>query len=155
MIAVATPRILQQVDSQRLYAAARQIAGHIRYARERAMAREVRDDAGTNKVQIFKVIFWPYGSGNRYQVFKTDDDNPTGSIPVKNPFPPTSDDLEVDFDTAPNLKGVEIDSTTFTGDEVRFDYEGTPSEGGDVNISLGSHQRTISVEANTGRVSIQ
>ena len=55
--------------------------------------------------------------------------------------------------------GAKIVSIDFSGygdkDRVIFDVFGVPNSGGTVVISVGSHVRTITVDADTGKASVQ
>lgn|GEM_PF-6197058 len=46
---------------------------------------------------------------------------------------------------------VAIESTTFTGDAVRFDPYGVPDAGGDIILGVGTLRITVSINAATGR----
>lgn len=130
------PRFLQQHDSFKLEAAAEQIANHIRLAQSWAVAEH--DDH-----QVY------FDTANEvYSVYNVE----TG-VAIKNPLSPGKD-LIIDFNTNPQLKGVNIASLSPAGYSATFNALGKPTAGGSVTITKGSSILTIGVAIETGAVSI-
>jgi len=71
-------------------------------------------------------------------------------------------DLEVDYDTDDELKGVDLSATSF-GNIIYFNYMGKPyvsgggalSEDGTVTLQYGAASKTIKIEPETGATKIQ
>jgi prepilin-type N-terminal cleavage/methylation domain-containing protein len=130
LAAIAYPRF-QGLPGIRVSAAAQEIAGVIRYAQSQAISTaynyKVYFYAGTNSYSVYQV--------NRSSGAETIISNPlkAGNYPVA---------LNTDY------PGVTI-GADYT---VEFDYLGAPDGGGSVTISGGGTSMTISVLANTGRV---
>lgn len=62
----------------------------------------------------------------------------------------------VNFNTSPRLNGVDIVSALFGGsDDITFYSDGTPSQGGTVLLSYKGRSKTITVESETGSISVQ
>lgn len=62
----------------------------------------------------------------------------------------------VNFNTSPRLSGVDIVSALFGGsDDIIFYSDGTPSQGGAVVLSYKGRSKTITVESETGSISVQ
>ena len=62
----------------------------------------------------------------------------------------------VNFNTSPRLIGVDIVSALFGGsDDIIFYFDGTPSQGGTVVLSYRGRSKTITIESDTGNISVQ
>lgn len=62
----------------------------------------------------------------------------------------------IDFRNSKRLKGVEIVSAVFGSlDDVVFYADGTPSQGGSIVLSYKGRTKTIVVESDTGKISVQ
>ncbi len=62
----------------------------------------------------------------------------------------------VNFNTSPRLSGVDLVSAQFgVSDDVTYYSDGTPSQGGSVVLSYRGRSKTITIEADTGNISVQ
>jgi len=138
LAAAIGPRLLHLQDSFKVEAAAEQIANHIRLAQSLAIARHETHGVG----------FDP-DPNNLYSVY---DQNGNA---VSDPLKRGSYSLwGINFNTHDQLKGVDIDSTTFPGHQVTFNPLGKPTAGGSILIQKDSSTRYIGVATETGAVSV-
>ena len=138
LVLIIAPKI--KIGGSNLDCALKLLITHLRYAQNLAI----------NRQQTFGVEFDL--NNNKYTVYQ-------GSIgnPVKDPHK-IQDDLIVDFDTYPNLKGVSLSSAQFptpATDWVNFDSLGAPTSGGTVVLSYGGNNKTMEIHPSTGSVEIQ
>ena len=62
----------------------------------------------------------------------------------------------VNFNTSPRLSGVDIVSALFgISDDIIYYSDGTPSQGGSVVLSYRGRSKTITIESDTGSISVQ
>lgn len=62
----------------------------------------------------------------------------------------------IDFNTSDRLAGVDIVSANFSGlDDVLFNPDGSPYSGGSIVLSYKGRSKTITVESETGNISVQ
>ena len=62
----------------------------------------------------------------------------------------------VNFNTSPRLSGVDIVSALFgISDDIIYYSDGTPSQGGSVVLSYRGRSKTITIESDTGTISVQ
>jgi prepilin-type N-terminal cleavage/methylation domain-containing protein len=130
LAAIAYPRF-QGLPGIRVSAAAQEIAGVIRYAQSQAISTAYN----------YKVYF--YASTNSYSVYQVNRSSGAETI-ISNPLKAGNYPVALNTD----YPGVTI-GADYT---VEFDYLGAPDGGGSVTISGGGTSMTISVLANTGRV---
>lgn len=130
LAAIAYPRF-QDLPGIRVSAAAQEIAGVIRYAQSQAISTAYN----------YKVYF--YASTNSYSVYQVNRSSGAETI-ISNPLKAGNYPVALNTD----YPGVTI-GADYT---VEFDYLGAPDGGGSVTISGGGTSMTISVLANTGRV---
>ncbi len=128
--AVAIPRFGNSIALRRVEGAALRIAADLELARQHAMTastdQEVRFLGGKNPGYTLVGLTHPDHPDQEYAVSQADDLN--------------------------EAEGVSID---FGGDLVLiFDMYGKPDSGGTVEIRVGDHYRTITLDAETGRASI-
>jgi hypothetical protein len=94
------------------------------------------------------MIFYP-SAQNRYEVRKVSD-----SSYAVNPF--SQRDFVVNFNTDAQFRGIVIERSDFgSPGGLEFNWEGVPSAGGTIVLSLKDNSRTVSITANTGKVSLQ
>lgn len=127
---IAVPRYANALARYRIDAAARRIVADIEYARQRS-----RSSSTSTKVHFMVVPDIVHLIGV-----------------------PGQDDPSVDYETklreAPYH--VAIDSVDFGGDnKIIFDGYGVPDSGGFVQIIVGTEVRKVSVDVNSGEVTIQ
>ena len=130
LAAIAYPRF-QGLPGIRVSAAAQEIAGVIRYAQSQAISTAYN----------YKVYF--YASTNSYSVYQVNRSSGAETI-ISNPLKAGNYPVALNTD----YPGVTI-GADYT---VEFDYLGAPDGGGSVTLSGGGNSMTISVLANTGRV---
>ena len=62
----------------------------------------------------------------------------------------------VNFNTSPRLSGVDIVSALFgISDDIIYYSDGTPSQGGSVVLSYRGRSKTITIDSDTGSISVQ
>jgi prepilin-type N-terminal cleavage/methylation domain-containing protein len=130
LAAIAYPRF-QGLPGIRVSAAAQAIAADIRYAQSQAVSTAYN----------YKVYF--YASTNSYSVYQVNRSSGAETI-ISNPLKAGNYPVALNTD----YPGVTI-GADYT---VEFDYLGAPDGGGSVTLSGGGNSMTISVLANTGRV---
>lgn len=127
---IAAPRFTNSINLHRIDGASRRMIGDLAMARRRAI--------GTSVPQT--VVFY---AGNNAYVFQgmMDPDHPSVEYRVKlDEMPYESDILTADFG----------------GDsEVVFDIFGMPDSGGTVVITVGSQSRTVTLDKDTGKATVQ
>jgi prepilin-type N-terminal cleavage/methylation domain-containing protein len=127
---IAVPRVSNSIDSHGVDRAARRVAADLEFARQHAMST-----SSTQTVRFLKGDdpgYWLVGLSH-----------------------PDHSQLEYIVSFASDCHGAELDSVDFSGDlQFTFDMYGVPNTGGSVIIHVGRHYRTISVEAEIGRVSV-
>jgi len=137
LLTVVSGRFLAGVGTMKVTAASEHIKAHIRLARQRSSLEQVSFAAEFNTAT------------DNYRVYNT-----STSDEIKDPL--TQKDLNITFSGDPEFDGVTIDSANFGGsNEVSFNSFGEPSSSGSVTISYGDNSKIISVEAVSGRVSIE
>ena len=127
---IAIPRVSSMLARQRIDAAARRIVVDL------ALAQRQAKTSSTNQTVRFFVAQGAYElagmphpdhPGMEYKVHLTDE-----------PY------------------GATVVSADFDGDgDIEFDIHGVPDSGGSVDIQVGNHVRTISVNPNTGKARVQ
>ena len=137
----AIPRI-QTFYAFKLSSATKTLVADIRYSQQMAIARH------TNIRMTFST------AGDNYTVTE---ETPMGSnnwTVMKSPF--TRGNYTVNYMTDLQYKGIDINSVSFNGSaNVTFDWQGSPSANGTIVYMLKGGSKTVSVEAQTGRVSVQ
>lgn len=131
---VAIPRFNETIQSKRLYDATEKLYDDLNYCRDYAIAQH------TNTWIEFE------SSQEKYRLFYGDSWAARNALidPAR-----SSDDWFVINDT---FLGVEIQSTSFSGNRISFNWWGTPSEGGTVVLINGITSKTITVQPETGYV---
>ena len=121
--------------SVQIRSAGNMIAADLEYAKSLAIS----------KGQNFSVVFDE--GAESYSI--VDQDGNTISHPVKKGF-----DYVIDFQDE-GLGRVEITDADFDGaSQVRFDYLGSPDNGGTVHLQAGDMSATVSVEPVTGYITV-
>lgn len=130
MAAAAAPRFVDSLMYYRAEAAAKRIEADLKLAREAAIASSAKQ----------QVTFSP--SSNGYML---------GGLPdLDHP----SLEYEVKLSDAPYFASLE--STDFGGDnKVEFDGYGVPDSGGTVIVRSGQYQKTITLNADTGKPTVE
>jgi type II secretory pathway pseudopilin PulG len=127
---IAIPRFGNSIALQRVEAAARRISNDLVYARQHAMT------TSTNQEVRFAAA-----------------NDPGYTLVGMQHLDRSADEYAVS--AARDLDGAEGLSIDFGGDlSVIFDIYGKPDSGGTVQIRVGIHDRTITLDAETGRASI-
>lgn len=136
MAGVAIPQIAGSSDQAILDGAALRARAALLYAQGRSIGG-VRH----------KVVFSP--STETFTVYNV----VTGAVA---PDPENSaKSYQVVLSADEDLRGVDLASTTFGSNEVSFNDYGVPSGGGTATFSRAGRSRKVSVDAFTGRVSLQ
>lgn len=142
---VAYPK-MAAMDEIKLDAAARRLAGDLRYAQSLAMSRRV----------IHGVLFNP--ALEKYVVFA-----PNTASPITDPAD-RARTLAVDYTTRTEFRGVLVQSATFgTTPGVTFDYFGVPRDtagvdlttAGSVILTYQGQSDTVLVAPQTGMVTVR
>jgi Tfp pilus assembly protein FimT len=142
---IAYPK-MSAMDEIKLDAAARRLAGDLRYAQSLAMSRRV----------IHGVLFNP--ALEKYTVFA-----PSAATPITDPAD-RARTMIVDYTSRTEFRGVLVQSATFgTTPGVTFDYFGVPrdtagvdlSSTGTVVLSYQGQTDTVFVAPQTGMVTVR
>ena len=137
---------MSAMDEIKLDAAARRLAGDLRYAQSLAMSRRV----------IHGVLFNP--ALGKYTVFA-----PNAATPITDPAD-RARTMIVDYTSRTEFKGVQVQSATFgTTPGVTFDYFGVPrdtagvdlSATGTVVLTYQGQTDTVFVAPQTGMVTVR
>ena len=134
--ALAAVPMMSSAASLQIRSAANMIAADLEYAKSMAISRG----------QYFYVVF--NESTDSYQI--EDQDSVVIQHPVKKGFP-----YEINFQNDSRLSKVDIINVSFTDSKVRFDFLGSPDNGGTVILQADGTTKTITVEPVTGFISIQ
>ncbi len=130
LAAIAAPRFSNSIAIQRIEAAGRRIAVDLGLAQRNAMS--------TNANQTVQFRATP-------ELYR-----------LKGMPHPDHPNLEYEVLLSEEPYGVSYVSVDFGGDlDLIFDIYGIPDSGGTVVISLGSQVKTITVDAETGKASVQ
>lgn len=128
--------MMSSASSTQIRSASNMVAADLKYAKSMAITRG-RD---------FSVVF--NAATESYQI-----QDEYGAIiphPVKKGF-----DYEINFSSDSRLSKVDIDNVNFNStNKVKFDYLGTPDNGGDITLEADGVIVTITVEPVTGFVTI-
>jgi Tfp pilus assembly protein FimT len=130
--AIAMPRYSLAVARYRVAAAGQRIAADL------ALAQTVGKTTSAGQAVSFSV------ASNNYQL--TGYTNPLGGT--------SSGSYTVNLSATPynaTLVSASFNSTT----QVTFNRFGTPDNGGSIVVSVGGYQKTITVDGNTGKVTVQ
>jgi len=129
----------------KLEAACQKIASDLRYVQEMALAQQVR----------FGLSFDT--ANEAYFAYRV-------SVATKAIDPQTRNNFDVSFANLSEFKGIDIASTNFS-DKIEFNSAGAPYDGNNVILSSqgvitlqttdAAYSRTVSIEAKTGKVSVQ
>ncbi|MDO8603298.1 MAG: prepilin-type N-terminal cleavage/methylation domain-containing protein [Candidatus Omnitrophota bacterium] len=128
----------------RLHAASQKLTQDLRYMQEMAMLEQVR----------FGISFDT--ANESYFGYRV-------TTATKATDPQTQSNLEIDFDSMKEFKEIGISSTNLSGNVIEFDPAGIPYGGNGVALSTqaivtltdGTNSKTVRIEAETGKVSIQ
>jgi type II secretion system protein H len=127
--AMAAPRYGRASGRYRADLAARRITADLRLAQSTAKA------ASSSRTVSFS------GATDQYQL---------SNVPA---LDGASGDYTVDL-SAPPYQAV-LTNVSFSGSQITFNGWGLPDKGGTVMLSAGAEQRTVVVEAATGRIRLQ
>jgi prepilin-type N-terminal cleavage/methylation domain-containing protein len=130
--ALVIPEVARS-DSFQAQGAARMLVGDLLYAQNEAISHQ----------QQRQVVFDP--GGESYRLL----DGQGVTLPASW----LGGSYRVNLDQQ-NFGSVDLVSTTFANNTVRFDDLGAPSEGGDIELAAGSHRYRITVVPLTGRVEV-
>lgn len=134
--ALAAPRMASSMSNRRADLAARRIASDLEYARRWAMTHSTSQQffylAGVVPGYMLTGLEHPDHAGQAYMVY----------------FRP--DDWGVTFESVDLGHGLDTNRLM-----IEFDMYGKPDSGGSIVINVGGHRRTITVDDDTGLVTIQ
>lgn len=133
MAAVASPRYIESRDYFRAEAAAARVAADLFHARQQAKTK------GTTQDVVFEPDLHSYTL--------------TGMTDVDDPTLPFRVDL-TELSSPATIVSVSFGASG-TASTLTFDLYGRPDAGGQVVIASGGLQRTVVVNAQTGKISIQ
>jgi len=128
----------------RLHAACQKLSTDLRYIQEEAMSEQVR----------FGIFF--NTANESYFGYR-------GTTATKATDPQTQGNLDVNFASLGEFKEIGISSTNLSGNIVEFDSAGIPYGGNGLPLSTqaivtltdGTNSKTVRIEVETGKVSIQ
>ena len=128
--AAAAPKFFDSLARYRVEAAAKRIAHDLRLARRQAMSASASQDIDFNSP-----------AAHQYEMPGMDDPHRPGQTYV------------VSVASEPYL--ATIVAVDFGGDDTLvFDGYGQPDTGGSVTVQAGDHQRTVTVDAESGKVDV-
>ncbi len=159
VIAVAVPLINNSLDDVDVASAAKEIASALAYAQSSSVKsdfpfRVTIDESENTLVIEQKGDEQALAEAVVAKVAKADAIK-IEFVVVAAPSTPGKD-YSIDFDTDGRFIGVDISSVSFGGDEwVLFDEYGAPSNGGSVVIEKSGKKAVITVEGDTGTVSVE
>ncbi len=146
ILAVAIITASTSKGSIRLHAACQRVASDLRYVQQMAIAQQVR----------FGISFDP--PDESYIGYRINTSNRISD-------PHTRGDLEIEFDEMSQYNDIRILSTNFSGNDIEFDSLGAPYNGSGVALSSrgiitletadGEYSKTVTIEPDTGKVSIE
>ena len=126
---IAGPRLASSIARQRAEGAARRVAADLALARSQAIT------LSTNQLVKFDPASGCYAMAGIQHLDRS------GSA------------YKMDLSAEPYL--AKLVSADFGGDgEVEFDFHGTPDSGGQIVVSVGAWQKTITLDADTGRARV-
>ncbi len=135
LAATAIPAFVSSHNTLKIESAYKQLMQDIRYTRQLAIASQVTHGISFNP------------SLDSYFLYRQDTSNVIKDPATQKPF-------SVTYASGP-FSGVNLVSTTFTvpeTDTLEFNSLGAPSGGGTVTLNFNGITKTITVEANTGRI---
>jgi len=135
-LAVAVPSMDSAISETTLDGAAREVVSAIQYAQSLAVREGIEHG----------VEFFP--SEERFRCFNNETDTT-----VLNPF--DKKDYDIDLSNQGHLQGVDLASVSFGNKEVIFSAIGELSESGSIVVSYREFQKTITVSAPIGRITVQ
>ncbi len=132
---VAVPQMTNTLRTKRLYDAVEKLNDDLNYCRDYAISQH------TNTWIVFNI------ATNSYQMsFGTTP--PPASTPLYDPARNTTGAFMINTD----FIGIALQSVSFAGLSISFNWWGTPSEGGTVVLNNGINTHTTTVNAETGYV---
>lgn len=145
ILAIAMIPRTQAESMVKLEAVCQYIASDLRYIQEMSLAQQVR----------FGISFAP--GAETYFGYRV-------NISTKAKDPQTRGNLDVNLNQMSQFKGIDIVSTNFS-ERIEFDSSGAPYNGGGILLSSqgvitiqtadGLYSRTVRIEPETGKVSVQ
>ncbi|MBI5740460.1 MAG: GspH/FimT family pseudopilin [Nitrospirae bacterium] len=136
VMSAAIPSMNSTLEGMKLDGAAQEVVYAIQYAQSVA----IKEGTGHG------VEFFP--SEERFRCF-----NNVTDITVLNPF--DKKDYDVTLGNQRHVQGVNLVDATFGNKEIIFNALGEPSESGSVVLGYRDFQKTISVAAPLGRITVQ
>ena len=131
---VAVPQMTNTLRTKRLYDAVEKLNDDLNYCRDYAISQH------TNTWVDFNIGL------NRYQMYSG------VSLATRNPLDDPARNTAGAFTINTDYIGVTLQSVSFAGLSISFDWWGTPSEGGTVVLTNGTNTHTTIVNAETGYV---
>ena len=132
---VAVPQMGNTIRTKRLFDAVEKLNDDLNYCRDYAISQH------TNTWVVFDIV------NNSYQM-SFGAIPPPGSTPLYDPARNTTGSFTLNTDYI----GVTLQSVSFAGLSISFNWWGTPSEGGTVVLTNGINTHTTTVNAETGYV---
>lgn len=131
---VAVPQMANTLRTKRLYDAVEKLNDDLNYCRDYAISQRTNTwidyNIGLNRYRLF------YGT----------------SLPTRLPLIDPARNSSAWLTISDDFTGVSLQSVSFGGLSISFNWWGTPSEGGTVVLTNGLNNRTITVNAETGYV---
>ena len=135
LTAVVMPAFVNSYNTLKIEGAYKQLMQDIRYTKQLAISRQTTHGISFNPSQ------------DSYFLYRQTTSNTVNDPSTQKPFNVTY--------TSGKFSGVNLVSTTFTSpaqDTLEFNSLGAPSSAGVITLNYNSITKTITVEANTGRI---
>jgi prepilin-type N-terminal cleavage/methylation domain-containing protein len=162
---IAVPMLTQAAAQTKLDAAADAVVSSLNYARLRALNSQqnyrVVFDTGAERMRV------EMNANNKLSQMKDpsrsvmsahDVENEKSWVDVQHPLETMRTggrNYVITFSQEPAYQGVDLFLASFSGSgTVTFSPQGLPSTGGSVVLRLGGRQRTVTLQATTGTVSV-
>lgn len=151
------PALTSSLDDARLAGAVTEVVTALEFARMEAMRSgrkiEVRIGHINNLIRVKKRYPTVDLHGSETELTEADVEGGVYQF-IQHPLK-RGEDYDIVFDDEERLRGVNITASDFGGDNrVFFEPDGLPDNGGSSTLALGTRQKTITLDAFTGTITV-